>query len=218
MNLILLSLLSFSDVVSCLPDEVSKANLVNAKDQKKEDPFKSNPDVTKTNLVVEIQKPSTSVNKGTTASERSSLGDDSETIKATKDVKQAGEIPILSDGNNPVQISLIITNGMDSKEKGQALSEEKKGEKPNNRQSSLSEMLLKPTHQEKSEKLDEEDMASLLKLSARLKNASMEIQKISDSLNKVIKKSKDHPERENSEHPKDLVNYHVIEITENKSK
>lgn len=100
---------------------------------------------------------------------------------------KSSEIPITTDGK-PMKISLIIT----PKEK---------------EPKSLKEILLNPNETKKETVVEKGENTEIKKLASDLKNLSAESQKISESL---IKMAKD------SEKQTDLINYHVIEITDNK--
>lgn len=123
-------------------------------------------------------------------------------------------IPLEAKNGNPVQISLIITNGAKQTDaKGSGASGTQKKETASRQK--LSEMLLKPNPVTQGGVLGKDDVLGLIKLNNEIKGASLKIQKMSESSNKILKKSinfTDTPAQE------DLVNYHVIEITENKGK
>lgn len=138
------------------------------------------------------------------------------------------KIPIHSSGDTPVQISLIISNDKGTKKSNtteiidklpniQVIKEEKlENNNKMKKSDTLTDLLLNNTldfHTAtgKEYKFEKDDISELFKISSEVKKLSEELSKITERLDKIINKP---PQGEKSVH-KDVVNYHLIEITEN---
>lgn len=126
--------------------------------------------------------------------------------RVNTDIKDS-RIPLEAKEGSPVQISLIITNGANQDEAKSSMDHAKESTSRQN----LSEMLLKPNP---ANTLSKEDVLSLIKLNNEIRSTGLKLQKMSESSNKILRMSS--PAETTAQ--KDLVNYHVIEITENKAK
>jgi len=142
--------------------------------------------------------------------------------KPTASAQNMADIPIIAKNDspsrpesNPVQISVIITNGNEPKHKKTDQAEaNKKPDTVNNSakpHQGLGDLLLKPNNPEPSDSLDENDILALAKYVAKIKA-------MTDGIDKILKKSKHYQKIGKQEMRENLVNYHVIEITENKKK
>lgn len=142
--------------------------------------------------------------------------------KPTVNAQNVADIPIIAKSDspsrpesNPVQISVIITNGNEPKHKKTDQAEvNKKPDTINNNakpHQGLGDLLLKPNNPEPSDSLDENDILALAKYVAKIKA-------MTDGIDKILKKSKHYQKIGKKEMRENLVNYHVIEITENKKK
>lgn len=179
--------------------------------------YKDSP-VSGSQFVVDIQRPSDKIEvQGHPQLESGSAKSEivgERVASKEKDVEKP--IPLETKDGNPVQISLIITNRAKPVEpkSGDANTDAQKKKETTPHQK-LSEMLLKPNPITKSNSLGKDDILAMIRFNNEIKNTGMKLQKMSESSNKILKKSINFTDAAAQE---DLVNYHVIEITENKNK
>lgn len=138
--------------------------------------------------------------------------------KVTKEGEENKNIPIHTDGVSPLQISLIISNNKENKKTTNSTESpkiEKRGPtKSDEKTKRLSEILLNNSLDLKTEyNFEKDDVSKLFKVSSDLKEISENISNLYSRLDRIINK----PEQGQQSKHKDVVNYHVIEITENKA-